>query len=212
MSELDYKINIKQNHDMVLNSVSITREKPSLLLHSCCGPCSTAVIERLAEDYNITVYFYNPNITDAKEYIKRRDSQLLVIDEYNKEHKHENKVSFLEGTYDTRAFYKIIEGLENEPEGGGRCKKCYLLRLEQTAIMASMNNYDSFATTLTISPHKSFEIIGEIGNKVSMEYGVNFLNENFKKKAGFQRSIELSKKYNLYRQNFCGCEFSVWEK
>lgn len=202
--EEDYMENVNIYMD------DIQKDKPSLLLHSCCGPCSTAVIERLAGEYNITVYFYNPNITDQEEYIKRRDSQIIVIEEFNNHST--DKVAYKEGPYNSDDFIKIAEPYGDLPEGGKRCTECFILRLEQTAITASMEGFHAFATTLTISPHKDFELIGGIGNQLGIKYRVNFLNENFKKKAGFQRSIELSKKYKLYRQNYCGCKYSVWEK
>lgn len=188
------------------------KEMPSLLLHSCCGPCSTAVIERLINDYRITVFFYNPNITDESEYKKRKEAQLKVIERFNKNVKYENKVSFMEGKYAPRDFYGLTEGLEKEPEGGKRCVKCFDMRLEETALTASLHKFDSFATTLTVSPHKNYELISSIGNRKAVKYKVGFLDANFKKKDGFKRSIELSKEFDLYRQNYCGCEYSVWEK
>ncbi len=184
--------------------------KPSVLLHSCCGPCSTAVIERLLPEYNITVFFYNPNITDIEEYQKRKESQIKFIKKFNLQNSRGNQVEFLEGTYEPQVFYEGIKGLENELEGGQRCDVCFRIRLSETAKNAKNLKYDFFATTLTVSPHKDYNIITMIGTEISMREGVSYLDIDFKKKAGFQRSIELSKKYLLYRQNYCGCEFSKY--
>lgn len=199
-----YHDNFMNLHEM--EEVVIT--KPTLLLHSCCGPCSSAVIERLDESYEITVYFYNPNITEREEYEKRKDTQLALISQYNGNKDSKNRIAFLEGHYDLDQFYEISKGLEKEPEGGKRCACCFQLRLEKTAETASILGFDCFATTLTVSPHKHFETISKIGVKLGVKYGLSFLNEDFKKKDGYKRSIELSKQYNLYRQNDCGCRFA----
>ena len=185
-------------------------ERSSLLLHSCCGPCSTSVIESLSDAFKVTVFFYNPNITDRDEYLKRRESQLLFINEYNKTVSIDRQIAFLEGEYLTSEFYEAAKGLEDAPEGGARCTKCFILRLEKTAQMARMGGYDLFGTTLTVSPHKNYPLISSIGKDMALKYAVSFLDRDFKKKDGFRRSIELSKKYGLYRQNYCGCEFSKW--
>ena len=158
--------------------------RPSLLLHSCCGPCSTSVIERLAPDYEITVFYYNPCITDNGEYIKRRDEQIRFINEYN------------------------AAPFADEPEGGKRCTLCFRMRLEETARVAAEKEFRLFTTTLTVSPHKNYPLISGIGKEMAEKYKVEFLDMDFKKKAGFQRSVQLSREHNLYRQNFCGCEFS----
>lgn len=184
---------------------------PKLLLHSCCGPCSTAVIERLIDDYDITVFFYNPNVTDHEEYQKRREAQQIVIDYFNNKEKYKGVLKYIEGEHDVDRFLQAAAGLEKEPEGGKRCTECFVVRLEETAKVAASEKYDFFATTLTVSPHKNFDVIGEIGKSLSFKYDVEFLNGNFKKKDGFKRSIELSKKLELYRQNYCGCIYSVWE-
>ncbi len=183
-------------------------EKPSLLLHSCCGPCSTAVIERLAGDYQITVFFYNPCITDQEEYQRRKSAQIAFIKKYNESLPPKDPVSFQEGPYDTKNFYAAAAGLEDEPEGGKRCLKCFQQRLEKTAETCRMTGCDYFGTTLTVSPHKNYELISSIGRKLAVKYRLSFLDEDFKKKDGFKRSIELSKQYDLYRQNYCGCEYS----
>lgn len=183
------------------------KEKPNILLHSCCGPCSTAIIERLAPDYNITVYFYNPNITNIGEYNHRKESQLITIEKFNNESKY-GEVKYIEGPYDTETYLEAVKNNTEDKEGGPRCTLCFDIRLDQAAKYAMKNNFDVFATTLAVSPHKPYELIGSIGKEKAKKYGVSFLNENFKKKGGFQRSTELSKKYGLYRQNFCGCEYS----
>lgn len=180
-----------------------------LLLHSCCGPCSTAVIERLLGEFDITVFYYNPNITDEPEYLHRRAEQEKFLKKHN-EKAPENPVKFLEGDYLVEDFYKAASGFENEREGGLRCAKCFELRLEKTAYAAREFDFDVFATTLTVSPHKNYKLISEIGNRISKKYNVDFLDLDFKKKAGYQRSVDLSKEYGLYRQNYCGCEFSKW--
>ena len=191
-------------------------EKPSaakrrVLLHSCCGPCSTAVIERLLPDYKVTVFFYNPNITDRDEYEKRKANQIKFIEAFNQEVPEEDKVVFIEGEYLPEDFFDVAEGLEDCPEGGERCTECFKLRLDRTAKAALVMGYPLFGTTLTVSPHKNYQLISAIGTELGDVYGLEFLDMDFKKKAGFQRSIELSKKYELYRQNYCGCEFSKWE-
>lgn len=184
-------------------------ELPSLLLHSCCGPCSSAVLERLTGEFRVTVYFYNPCITDEQEYIKRRDNQIKLIDAFNKDHMSENEIAFREGPYNPGAFFEMTAGHEKDPEGGDRCTLCFTQRLEKTAEAASMAGYDYFATTLTVSPHKNYKLISQIGQNIAFKYGLSFLDRDFKKKDGFKRSVELSRKYNLYRQNYCGCVFSM---
>ncbi len=182
--------------------------KPSLLLHSCCGPCSSAVIERLVDEFEVTVFFYNPCITDEDEYRQRKETQLKLIEKFNEENIGKAKVSFMEGEYRPSEFFKAAEGFEGEPEGGARCTVCFTQRLEKTAETAAMKGYDYFGTTLTVSPHKNYKLISEIGRSIALRYGLSFLDRDFKKKDGFKRSIELSKKYDLYRQNYCGCEYS----
>ncbi len=184
-------------------------ERPSLLLHSCCGPCSTAVIERLKEEFDITVFFYNPNITEAEEYVKRRNTQLQFLTAYNQRFP-ETTVDYLEGNYDVERFYEAVRGFEDEPEGGKRCTICFQLRLAETAAQAQLRGFEYFGTTLTVSPHKNYALIAKIGGELALSHGVEFLNRDFKKKAGYQRSVELSREYGLYRQNYCGCSFSKW--
>lgn len=185
-------------------------EKRHILLHSCCGPCSTACIERLITDYKITVFFYNPNITDREEYEKRKANQIKFIEAFNSEADEEDQVVFIEGEYLPEDFFDAAKGLEDCPEGGERCTECFKLRLDRTARAAIVMGFPIFGTTLTVSPHKNYQLISAIGTELGEVYGLEFLDMDFKKKAGFQRSIELSKKYELYRQNYCGCEFSKW--
>lgn len=186
----------------------VRKARPTILLHSCCGPCSTAVVERLRGRFDITIFFYNPNITDWEEYEKRRKTQLEFIDKYNNRISSRDRLAYLEGPYEPELFFTAANGLENEPEGGKRCTQCYQLRLEKTAEMARMSGFDTFGTTLSVSPYKNFELICKLGMQLGMRYGLTFLNEDFKKQGGYQRSIELSKEYHLYRQHFCGCSFS----
>nr|WP_315023962.1 epoxyqueuosine reductase QueH [uncultured Aminipila sp.] len=187
------------------------KEKTRLLLHSCCGPCSTAVIERLMGSYDVTIFFYNPNITEKEEYEKRKATQLEFLESHNQKVTEEDKVTFVEGEFFPEEFFRMVEGLEEEPEGGKRCTECFRLRLERTAAEAKLNGYDMFGTTLTVSPHKNYLLISKIGKDFALSYGLSFLDIDFKKKAGYQRSVELSKEYGLYRQNYCGCCFSKWE-
>lgn len=183
-------------------------EKKNLLLHSCCGPCSTAVIERLIPDYNITIFYYNPCITEDKEYERRKETQKQFINKFNKDNKGLDHVQFVEGKYDPKRYLALTRGLEEEPEGGARCSVCFEMRLRETAEYASKHGFHIFGTTLTVSPHKNYNLITEIGQKLAKEYGLEYLDKDFKKKAGFQRSVQLSKEYGLYRQNYCGCDFS----
>lgn len=188
-------------------------EKRRILLHSCCGPCSTACIERLMPDWHITVFFYNPNITEREEYELRKANQKKFIEEYNaKIEDPESRVEFIEGEYITEDFFDVAEGLENCPEGGERCTECFKLRLERTAKAATELSIPVFGTTLSVSPHKNFQLISAIGSELAEIFGLEFLNMDFKKKAGFQRSIEMSKEYELYRQSYCGCIYSKREE
>lgn len=185
--------------------------KPSLLLHSCCGPCSTAVIERLADRYDLTVYFYNPNITDREEYERRLEAQHQVLQRFNEGREEYEKVAFEEGPYDPENYFEAVKGFETEPENGSRCDICFRVRMEKTAELAEKNGFDEFATTLSVSPHKNTNRINAIGYDLEKEVRPAFLDESFKKKDGFRRSVELSKEYGIYRQNYCGCVFSVRE-
>ena len=191
-------------------------KKPSLMLHSCCGPCSTSVIERLAGEFEITVFFYNPCITDEEEYKRRRDNQIEFIRRFNEQRNVLSEIStldasevhFTEGPYEPGQFLSLVAGHEEDLEGGDRCSICFRQRLEKTAEAAMMAGCDTFGTTLTVSPHKNYRLISELGNEIALKHGLSFLDRDFKKQNGFARSIELSKKYGLYRQNYCGCRFS----
>jgi len=180
---------------------SENRAKPRLLLHACCAPCSTAVVERLALDYAISIYFFNPNIYPVAEYLQRRDELLHWC----------NKVAgipCLEGEYAPEEWMEQVRGLELEPERGRRCNRCFRLRLQRTAIYAREHGYDLFTTVLSISPHKRHERINRLGLALAARCGIEFYSANFKKQNGFKRSIEISTAQNFYRQNYCGCVFS----
>lgn len=183
-------------------------QAPSLLLHSCCAPCSSYVLEYLSRYFSITVFYYNPNITAPEEYRKRVEEQRRLILELPVKH----PVSFVEGDYEPQAFTEIARGLEQAPEGGERCFRCYALRLEKTARLAAEKGYDYFTTTLTISPLKNAQKLNEIGEQMAKRYGCRFLNSDFKKRNGYKRSTELSREYHLYRQDYCGCIYSKQER
>lgn len=178
-------------------------DKPTLLLHSCCAPCSSSVIERLSGNYEIIVFYYNPNIYPEEEYVKRMDEQIRLLQQLN--------IKFLEAKYEPEKYSECIKGLENQNEGEARCYKCYKLRIWETFKKAKSLNFDFFATTLSVSPMKKAGWINEIGLEIQDEF-CKFLAEDFKKRDGFKRSLELSKKYNLYRQNYCGCQKSYENK
>lgn len=180
--------------------------KKRILLHSCCGPCSTAVIQRLLPDYDITVFYFNPNITNFKEYEHRKTEQIRFLREFCQTSG--EKVDFLEGAYDTDVYYSAVKGLEQEPEGGLRCAVCFRVRLQATARAAKELGFDCFDTTLSVSPHKNFSVISRIGREIAVEYGVNYIQGNYKKQEGYNLSVAISKDYNLYRQDYCGCDFS----
>ena len=177
---------------------------PSLSLHSCCAPCSSYTIEYLSDYFKISVLYYNPNISPRKEYEKRKAEQIRLIESMPVK----NDVNFADCDYDCNEFFKIAKGYEDCREGGERCFRCYEQRLRRTAQEAQKGGYDYFCTTLSISPLKNAQKINEIGERLSEEYGVLWLPSDFKKREGYKRSIELSKEYNLYRQNFCGCVYS----
>lgn len=198
---------IKRNFQKEMDNLIEQNKKdgltPSLLLHSCCAPCSSYVLEYLSKYFKITVLYYNPNIS-LEEYFHRLNEEKRLIGEM----KFENPVSILDCTYNSEEFFIVAKGLEKEPEGGKRCEKCFDLRLSFTGKIANENKFDYFATTLTISPLKNAELINQIGEEVAKKYNVKYLCSDFKKKEGYKRSIVLSKEYNLYRQNYCGCVFS----
>ena len=181
---------------------------PRLLLHSCCAPCSSYVLEYLSEYFSITVFYYNPNIYPPEEFGKRVEEQERLIRELPAKH----PVSFLEGPYAPERFYEMAKGLEQIPEGGERCFRCYRLRLLETAQMARAGGFDYFTTTLSISPLKNAQKLNEIGARLAEEYGVPYLFSDFKKRNGYKRSTELSAEYGLYRQDYCGCVYSLRER
>lgn len=181
---------------------------PNLLLHTCCAPCSSHVIDTLTKYFNITVLYYNPNIEPLEEYNKRKEEQVRFIQEY----KTKNKLKIMDCDYGNDIFHEKVKGLEEEPEGGIRCTNCFLQRLDKTAQLAKRGNFDYFATTLTVSPLKNSTKINEIGETLSKQYDIKYLYSDFKKKEGYKHSIELAKEYNLYRQDYCGCIYSKRKK
>lgn len=200
------KINYQKQLDKIIEELG--DNVPSLLLHSCCAPCSSHCIEYLSNHLEITVLYYNPNIYPKAEYEKRKAEQKRLISEMETKY----PVKMLDCDFESEKFYEMAKGMEDCREGGERCFKCYRLRLEKTVQEAKIQSFDYFTTTLTISPLKNAQKINEIGNELSEEYGVKFLPSDFKKREGYKRSIELSKAYNLYRQNYCGCVFSQADK
>lgn len=187
-----------------INKIIESNTKPKILLHSCCAPCSTHCIKTLTPYFDITVLYYNPNIEPYEEYLKRKEEEIRFI----KEFPHTNKIDIMDCDYDNDLFLEMSKGLEMEPERGARCIKCYYLRMNKTAIEAKNNNYDYFATTLTLSPLKDAKKLNEIGEKLQEKHNIKYLYSDFKKKEGYKDSIEMSKEYNLYRQDYCGCKFS----
>ena len=202
------KINYQKELDKLISGFNKEGVVPSLLLHSCCGPCSSYCIEYLSQYFNVTVFYYNPNIYPDDEYYHRVKEQKRFIEAFPTKH----PVAFIEGDYDKDHFYEIAKGLEHEPEKGARCHKCYDLRLRRTAFVAKEKGFDFFTTTLTISPMKDSQVLNEIGIRISDEVGVKWLPSDFKKKEGYKRSTELSKEYDMYRQDYCGCVFSFRER
>lgn len=194
-----------KNYSLELEKIiSNLNDTPTLLLHSCCAPCSSYVLNYLSDYFKITVLYYNPNISPIEEYEKRKQEQIRLINEMS----FKNKVSIMDCDYDNDKFELLACGLENEKEGGARCFKCYNLRLEKTAILAKENSFDYFGTTLTVSPYKNSKKLNEIGSILEEKYEIPYLYSDFKKKEGYKKSIEFSKQYNLYRQNYCGCKYS----
>ena len=191
----------KINYDQLMTEEMQKGAGKSLLLHSCCAPCSSACLERVANVFQTTVFYYNPNLNSEEEYEKRKSEQLRFMRE-------SGLGNFLECGYQKEDFEEIARGFEREPEGGKRCERCFNLRLKRTAIEAKERGFDYFATTLTLSPLKNAQLINKIGFEVAEEVGVSYLPSDFKKRGGYLRSLELSRQYNLYRQTYCGCEYS----
>lgn len=195
---------MKTNYNLIMeNIISNLNGKPNLLLHACCGVCSSSVLERLYPFFNITILYYNPNTYPYEEYIKRLEVQKKIISKMNFD------VRIMEIGYNSKEFDNISKGLEDEKEGGKRCSKCYYLRLEKTAQIALENNFDYFTTTLSVSPYKDSQKLNKIGKILEEKYKIKYLYSDFKKKEGYKRSNELARKYNLYRQDYCGCKYSL---
>lgn len=200
MEKINYQIKLEEE----LKSLN---KKKSILLHSCCAPCSSHVISVLTNYFDITVLYYNPNIEPIEEYEKRKEEEKRFI----KEFPHTNVITIMDCDYDNDIFHEKVKGLENEPERGKRCTVCFGLRLEKTAQLAKENHFDYFGTTLTVSPYKNASLLNAIGKELEKKYNVKYLYSDFKKKNGYKHSIELAKEYNLYRQNYCGCIYSKRE-
>ena len=197
-------MNYQKELDKLIKCLEEEKRVPRLLLHSCCAPCSSYVLEYLSSYFSITVFYYNPNISPESEYTKRLFEQQMLIDRLPARY----PVAFAAGPYDSERFFQMAKGLEQVKEGGERCFRCYELRLREAAKMAKNAEFDYFTTTLSISPLKKADKLNEIGVRLGEEYGISYLMSDFKKKNGYRRSIELSKEYNLYRQDYCGCVFS----
>ncbi|MCI9439880.1 MAG: epoxyqueuosine reductase QueH [Ruminococcus sp.] len=199
------KVNYQKELDKVLEKLEQKGQAPRLLLHSCCAPCSSYVLEYLSRYFEVTVFYYNPNIYPESEYYKRVAEQQMLIEKLKTVH----PVSFIEGVYEKEKFYRMAKGLEQVKEGGERCFRCYALRLGEAAKTAREGGFDYFTTTLSISPLKNAQKLNEIGIALGKETGVSYLVSDFKKKNGYKRSVELSEEYGLYRQDYCGCQFSL---
>lgn len=197
-------INFQKELDKLITKQQEIGVVPTLLLHSCCAPCSSYVIEYLSQYFHVTVFYYNPNIGELEEYSRRATEQKRLISQLPTKY----PVHFIEGIYDSENYYNQVKGLELCKEGGERCFICYEMRLSETAKVAKEGNYNYFTTTLSISPLKNSAKLNEIGHQLGEEVGVEYLLSDFKKKEGYKRSLELSKEYDLYRQNYCGCIFS----
>jgi len=189
---------------MELTLKQLNGTRPTLLLHACCGPCSSAVLEQLCQYFRITILYYNPNIWPAEEYHRRWEELRRFVQQA-----HPQQVTLIEDEYDPQQFYAAVAGLEHEPERGARCAVCYRQRMERAARYAKAHGYEWFATTLSISPRKDAPLINAIGRALEAEYGVKHLPNDFKKRGGYSRSLALSEEYGLYRQDYCGCEFSA---
>ena len=193
-----------QYHKKCIETISNLDKPKKLLLHSCCAPCSSHVIDFLKDYFDITIIYYNPNISPIEEYEKRKKEQIKLI----KRLKSKNKINYIDCDYDNNIYEELIKGYETCPERGARCNICFNLRLEKTAKSAKEYQYDYFSTTLTVSPYKNATLINNIGETLSKKYNIEWLYSDFKKENGYKKSIELSKKYHLYRQDYCGCIYS----
>lgn len=202
------KINYQKLCEEEISKASAGERVPSVLLHSCCAPCSSYCIEYLSQYFRVTVFYYNPNIYPDSEYYHRVKEQQEFINRFPAKY----PVGFIEGDFDTQEFYKAAKGLEQEPERGARCTECFRLRLGRTAEVASEKRFDYFTSTLTISPMKDAALLNQIGSEMGEVHGVKWLPSDFKKKNGYLRSCELSREYGIYRQDYCGCVFSYNER
>ena len=205
MNSVDRPRNLQKELEQIINKSEASGIRPKLLLHVCCAPCSSYCIEYLNKHFDITVFFANSNIDDRDEYIKRRDEERRFLNELHPV----PPVAMREGAYDPERYHRLVEGHEYDPEGGARCMICYRMRLEEAARAAAEMKADYFTTSLSISPLKDASKICAIGEAAGHKYGVEYLPSDFKKKNGYKRSVELSKQYGLYRQNYCGCSFSM---
>ena len=196
---------IKTIYQLELEELNNLKNKKKLLLHSCCAPCSSHVITFLTKYFDITILYYNPNISPKSEYDKRKEEQIRLINEIDKV----NELNIIDCDYDNDKYEELIKGYEDCPERGDRCTICFNLRLDYTARMAKMLGYDYFCSTLSVSPYKNSKLINEIGKQMEDKYNIKWLYSDFKKEDGYKHSIELSHKYNLYRQNYCGCKYSI---
>ncbi len=201
------KQNYQQMLDKIINTECTGERRPTLLLHACCAPCSSYVLEYLSKYFDITLFFYNPNISPKEEH----DCRVAELSRLTAQMGLSESVKLIIGAYEPERFRALAEGLEELPEGGARCAKCYALRLCESAKVAAEGGYDFFTTTLSISPYKNAEWLNDIGEAAGKEHGVRYLNSDFKKRNGYKRSCELSGIYNLYRQDYCGCEYSKRE-
>ncbi len=200
---MENKRNFQRELDKIISEHQKNNEKPTLLLHSCCGPCSSYVLEYLNQYFKIKLFFFNPNIQPEEEYQKRLTEQKKLLEKMNF-----SDVELIEGEYDSDSFFKAVKGLENELEGGKRCEVCIKMRLKKAAEMAALYNADYFASTLTVSPHKNAIYINSTGEAIAKELDMPYLVSDFKKKNGYKRSVELCRIFEIYRQNYCGCIFS----
>lgn len=198
------KINYRKIQNDKLNSIKERGIKPSILLHSCCGPCSSSVIDQLKDYFDITVYYFNPNIHPEEEYLHRKEEQKRLLSILN--------IPLIEGDYNTEEFFNIAKGLEDAPQKGQRCYNCYILRLTSTYNLAKDKGFDYFCTTLTVSPNVNEQMVNEIGIALEKQGDVKFLQSDFKKEDGYLNSVKLAKEYNLYRQDYCGCIYSFRNK
>lgn len=207
LCRMDARINYQLLCDNEIRAADAMENAPTLLLQVCCAPCGSYVIDYLARHFNVTILYYNPNIWPREEYDKRLYELRRMLPMMETKY----PVSVMECEYDDSAFYEAAKGLEDAPEGGARCTKCFELRMGRTALLAKERGFDWFTTTLSVSPHKNAQLLNRIGERLSEETGVKYLHADFKKREGYKRSIELSGKYGLYRQNYCGCRFSYRE-